>query len=217
MSTIATWSPIFTRRATIYQWFSRIFASELEEQQFHAYQQGEANAWLELFTVMGLDQETKRLKKAISDWQERELNPLDLRADFAALFLLDNKTAALPYASFYLEEGGQLYGKAEAQMRYFLSQNKLEIDTNFNEPADHLAVYLAVLSNWTKNSLTGEAPEETAKEQADFLQQAVLNWLPLFVKKCHSVPAESDFYAATANLLLAFIREDIKYLQQLSG
>ncbi len=200
----------------MYQWFSGIFAGELEEQQFHAYLRREADDWLELFVVMGLGRETKRLKEAISRWQEKELTPLDLRADFAALFLLDSKTAALPYASFYLEEGGQLYGKAEAQMRYFLSQNKLEIDTGFNEPADHLAVYLAVLSNWTKNCLTEDAPEEIAKEQADFLQQAVLNWLPSFVKKCQSVPAESDFYAATANLLLAFVQEDIKYLQQLS-
>ncbi len=214
-SITAIWPAIFIRRAAIYQWFSAIFARELENEQFYAYQRGDADDWLELFIAIGLDRETKRLKNAICRWQQKELQPLDLRADFAALFLLDNKTAALPYASFYLEEGGQLYGKAEAQMRYFLAQNKLEIETGFNEPADHLAVYLAVVSSWTNSCLAEKKLGNTADEQADFLQQALLNWLPLFVKRCQSVPAASDFYAAAARLLLVFIQADLEYLQQI--
>ncbi len=215
MSSIpAKWTSIFAKRAAIYNWFSGIFAGELEDEQFYAYQHGEADDWFELFMAMGFEKETKRLKKAISRWQENGVKPIDLRADFAAFFLLDNKTAALPYASYYLEKDGQLYGDAETQMRYFLAQNRLEIETGFNEPADHLAVYLAILSRWTNESLKEKAPNETIREQADFLQQALLNWLPAFVEKCQSVAADSHFYAVLAQLLLAFVQADLAYLQQ---
>ncbi len=216
MSLITTWVPVFKERATIYHWFSGLFAEELSEKQFSAYQKKESHAWLNTFKSIGLDDEIQRLKTAINQWQEKALTPIDLRADFAELFLLDTKVAAIPYASFYLEEGGLLYGKMESQMRYFLSQNQLQIQSDFKEPADHISVYLALLSTWTTNCLENKTIETTTNEQLDFLQQALITWLPQFVERCQSVHADSDFYAALAQLLLAFVEADIDYLQQLS-
>ncbi len=209
------WLPVFTRRATIYHWFSGIFAEELSNEQFTAYQAGDAEEWLQQFTLIDLEKEIQRLKKAIDLWSKKEFVSVDLCADFAQLFLLDSKTAALPYASFYIEEDGQLYGEMESRMRYFLAENRLQITASFKEPADHLAIYLAVISNWTEECVKDGELGNIAREQANFLQQALLGWLPQFVEKCQNVPAKSDFYAAIASLLLGFIFVDLEYLQQL--
>ncbi len=217
MAADATWPVIFEKRAAIYHWFSGIFAHELSEEQFAAYQQGRADEWLEQFTLIGLEKEVKILKKSIYIWQQKDFNSLDLCADFAQLFLLDSKTAALPYASFYLEKDGRLYGKIESQMRHFLTENRLQIAAEFKEPADHLAVSLAVVSNWIDNSVKKSDLCNTAAEQADFLQQALLSWLPQFTKRCQAIATESDFYAAIAALLTAFIQADKEYLLQLES
>lgn len=224
----AMWRLIFSRRATIYQWFSGLFAEELSKTQFVAYQNGEANEWLAIFEQIDLGDELLRLRKAITEWQTKELEPIDLRADFTELFLLDQQTAAIPYASFYLEEGGQLYGEMEAKMRYFLAENHLQMHADFKEPADHVAVYLALMGAWSENAVnnqqnTAKNSQESqqviysvANEQHNFLQQAVLNWLPKFEQKTQRVAVDSDFYAALTTLLLAFIEADANYLQQLA-
>ncbi len=209
------WSLVFSRRAAIYHWFSGIFAEELSERQFSAYRNGEAEDWLQQFTLIDLEKEVQRLKKNIALWPQEGFTFLDLCADFAQLFLLDSKTAALPYASFYTEEGGQLYGEMESRMRCFLAENKLQIERSFKEPADHLAIYLAVISDWTERCVKNNTLGNTAKEQTDFLRQALLVWLPQFVKRCQNVPTKSDFYAAAASLLLGFIFADLEYLQRL--
>ncbi len=191
MSLVTTWSPVFKERATIYHWFSGLFAEELSEEQFAVYQKKESHTWLNNFKSIGLDNEIQRLKTAINQWQEKALTPIELRADFAEL-------------------------KMESQMRYFLSQNQLQIQSDFKEPADHISVYLALLSTWIINCLENKNVETTTNEQLDFLQQALMTWLPQFVEKCQSIRADSDFYAALAQLLLAFVKTDMDYLQQLS-
>lgn len=212
-----TWPSVFAQRAAIYDWFSGLFARELTDEQFIAYQNGTADEWLDTFVDIGLGDTTARLKKSIADWQKKSIEAIDLRADFAELFLLDKHTAAIPYASFYLEEGGTLYGHMEAKMRHFLTENHLQLQADFNEPADHLAVYLALLKTWSSNPIYDDNVETIATEQQQFLTEALCSWLPKFEKKCQQISVDSDFYPTLATLLANFVEVDSDYLQQLQS
>ncbi len=100
-------------------------------------------------------------------------------------------------------------------MRYFLANNHLALNADFKEPADHLAVYLALMQQWVLTSADGDSADlqNTATEQHAFLQQALMTWLPRFVKRCHTVNVLSGFYPAVAGLLLAFVSMDCEYLR----
>ncbi len=207
------------RRAVVYQWLSGLFAQELSDEQFNFYQAGKADEWLSGLARIGLEREVKQVKVAIAQWLLQGIDPMDLRADFAGLFLLDGKVAAPPYASVYLDKDGQMFGEMESQMRYFLSQNQLQLQADFKEPADHLAVYLALMQQWIINTSLADADgdsvdwQNAASEQHKFLQQALMTWLPMFVKRCHRVNVINGFYPAVADLLLAFVKADGEYLQ----
>ncbi len=60
-------------------------------------------------------------------------------ADFCGLFLMTDKQAALPYASAYKQD--------EQEIKRLLVEAGMETSGNFNEPADHLAIYLDLLSH----------------------------------------------------------------------
>ncbi len=58
---------------------------------------------------------------------------------FCGLFLMTDKQAALPYASAYKQD--------EQEINRLLVEAGMETSGNFNEPADHLAIYLELLSH----------------------------------------------------------------------
>ncbi len=218
---VAQWVQVAEKRAMIYQWLSGLFAQELTDEQFSFYQTGKADDWFATLAQIGLEREVKQIKVAIAQWLPQGLDPMDLRADFAGLFLLDSKVAAIPYASCYLEESGQTFGEMESRMRHFLANNHLALNADFKEPADHLAVYLALMQQWVLSTAEVSADDNSAElkntiaEQHEFLQQALLTWLPIFVQRCHSVDVMNGFYPAVADLLLAFVEADVNYLQSM--
>ncbi|MBS9777506.1 MAG: molecular chaperone TorD [Gammaproteobacteria bacterium] len=210
------WLIITEKRAMIYDWLSGLFAQELSDEQFSFYQNGKANEWFHLLCQVGLEKEVEHVSKAIKTWHVQGADPLDLRSDFAALFLLDSRSGAIPYASFYLEETKLMFGKMEERMRYFLSNNHLQISDDFKEPADHVSIYLGLMQQWVSNSIEDNDSDSIATEQSEFLQQALLSWLPEFTERCQNVNIISNFYPAIAELLLAFIQIDLEYLQSQS-
>lgn len=218
MDLIHSWAQTAQERSKVYDWLADLFAQELPEKTFLAYCQGDADDFLAALSQIGLAEASDNFQAAIADLQQQKQTFIDLKADFAHLFLLDGKEAALPYASYYLEENHHLYGAAEARMRHFLQQCGLKVDARFKEPADHLAVYLALMGKWAQQDSTLSeinAICHQAHEQARFLQEALLSWLPEFVSRCQQVGAlSSQFYPALAVLLLAFVKADQHDLQQ---
>ena len=216
---LASWTPVANSRAVIYGWLASLFAQELDENQFRRYGQGEAGELLRLLSDSGLDEESQRLRAAIAAFSQERHAFIDLRSDFSQLFLLDGQHSALPYASFYLESDKGLYGEAEKRMRAYLAACGLQVDKSFHEPADHLAVFLALMEKWARegSAQAHDSIASHAHEQTLFLQEALLAWLPRFVARCQQAPTlDSDFYPALAALLLAFVTEDLDYLQQIS-
>ncbi|MCB1993700.1 MAG: molecular chaperone TorD, partial [Geminicoccaceae bacterium] len=140
------WATVSEQRALVYGWLSTLYAAEIPQARLAAYLAGEAAPLLEGFATMGLGAEAGRLQAAIDALREVRDAHLELAADFAQLFLLDASAGALPYASAHDAGQGHLFGPAEARMRAFLARASLAIRDDFKEPADHLAVHLALMA-----------------------------------------------------------------------
>jgi TorA-specific chaperone len=215
----AEWQFASTQRAALYGWFSRLYAQEVSEEMFRShFADGNFTPFTGL-AELGLAAEVQRFDAAIAALRAEQLPRLELAADFAQLFLLDGKTSALPYASAYegKDSASPLYGAAEARMRDFLAARKLAIQADFREPADHLAVPLAVMADLVQKDSSGNDITRAAATQADFLRTALLDWLPHFVARCQQARPRFDVYPALAALLLGFVRADAAFLGDVSG
>ena len=135
-----------TQRAGLYGWFVRLYAEEVSEPLYRSHFADGGFAPFAGLAELGLEAEVERLDAALAALRAEQLPRLELAADFAQLFLLDGKTSALPYASAYAgtDSASPLFGAAEARMRDFLAARELAIQADFREPADHLAVPLAL-------------------------------------------------------------------------
>lgn len=202
------WSAVSHQRADFYAWLCALFAAEVDDAQVSAYCGGAARPLLDACVVLGLAA-AARVQRAIDALVMLPQARIELAADFAQLFLLDSRQAALPYASFY-RDAGQLFGEDERRMREFLRDSGLRVQADFREPADHLAVYLAVLERWSRALATTPPAQRAAAlaEQAAFVRSALLPWLAEFVARCQTVAVRSDFYPACAALLEEFVRAD---------
>ncbi len=213
------WALASAQRSRLYGWFSRLYALELSEELFRAhFAEGRFGPFAGL-AELGLAAEVQRLDTATAALCAEQLPRLELAADFAQLFLLDAKAGALPYASAY--EGGEvaspLYGAAEARMREFLAARALAIDPGFREPADHLAVPLALMADLAERAARADDFAAAAREQASFLRVALVDWLPRFAERCRQAAPRFDFYPALADLLLGFVRADLAFVDDVAG
>lgn len=215
--TVAEWQQACQQRAAVYGWFSGLYAAELPEARLQAWLGGELDELLLGLADTGLAAESQRLQAALTSLRDVPYARLELAADFAHAFLLDAKAGALPYGSCYRNDGAQFCGPTEERMRAFLEQSSLVLQPDFKEPADHLAIYLAVMVK-----LIEQAPQGAmgmgiqALDQAAFLQDGLMTWLPQFADKCQQVSTRFDFYPALAALLLAFVQQDLLFLQDVA-
>lgn len=208
MMTQKEWQHINAQRAQIYLWFGALFSMEQTKEQLAQYQGNELQGLYDLFTELGLDKEMTRFTNAMSKALQDEHAHIELAADFAQHFLLDEKVSALPYASYYLENK-RLYGDVESKMREFLKDNALSINADFKEPADHLAVYLYLMAHWIKRANDYDHRDAIFQDQSLFLNNGLLSWLPSFVRKSQKQKLKYDVYPALTAVLLAFIEIDV--------
>lgn len=206
-----SFSLIAAQRALIYQWFADWLAVERSAADLARYQSPAAAQLWEHFAACGLEQESRHMQQALNEALSLPDSRLEIAADFAAAFLLAADYCATPYASWYVEADKKLYGDAEKRMRAFLREQQLQIHSDFKEPADHLAVFLAVFAHWLQTER--QAPTNAAAEQARFLEEALLNWLPLWEVRCRQLHLKTKVYPALAALLLAFVQADKAYLR----
>ncbi|PSV28426.1 MULTISPECIES: molecular chaperone TorD [unclassified Photobacterium] len=203
------------QRAEIYWWMSSLFARELTDADLHEYHGGEMYTFL---SGLGMTEELKApveaFREVINQSNTRPDEQLELAADFCGLFLSTPKTGALPYASMYVGTSGLLNDKPAQDMNVLMNDYAIAQRKEFNEPADHLAVELDFMGNliiMANQQETEEKREELMQAQLSFINTMLLNWLPLFVKECQNRD-QFGFYAAAANLLLAFCKLDAAFL-----
>ncbi|WP_296205979.1 molecular chaperone TorD [Psychrobacter sp. UBA3962] len=205
------WQAANKARAALYRWFAEIFAREFNKKNLAELQQ-QYPALHQAFSELGLQEESERLQKALNNLKviPEADRALELAADFAHMFLLSGHQSAPPYASYYLEADKMLYGKPAQQMSQFLAEHELDLHPDFREPKDHLSIYLQVLSLWIQHGseVEGEEQASIAAEQSEFLQSALLNWLPKFNDRCQIIRVKTQVYPALTDLLLHFVEAD---------
>ena len=213
------WQFASTQRAGLYGWFARLYAQEVSQQMFESHFADGGFAPFAGLAELGLGAEVQGLDAAVAALRAEALPRLELAADFAQFFLLDGKTSALPYASAYegKDSASPLFGAAEARMRDFLAARELAIQADFREPADHLAVPLALMAELAGKDASAEDIPAAAAAQAGFIRSAVLEWLPHFVARCQQTRPRFDVYPALAALLLGFVRADAAFLEDVGG
>ena len=215
----AEWQFASTQRAGLYGWFARLYAQEVSEEMFRSHFADGGFAPFAGLAELGLGAEVQRLDAAIAALRAEALPRLELAADFAQFFLLDGKTSALPSASAYegKDSASPLFGAAEARMRDFLAARELAIQADFREPADHLAVPLALMAELAGKDAAAEDIPAAAAAQAGFIHAGLVDWLPRFVERCQQARPRFDVYPALAALLLGFVRADAAFLEDVGG
>ncbi len=126
--------------ACVYAWLAQLFSRELDDEQLTQIASAQMAEWFSLLkSEPPLTAAVNELENRIATLTVRDDARLELAADFCGLFLMTDKQAALPYASAYKQD--------EQEIKRLLVEAGMETSGNFNEPADHLAIYLELLSH----------------------------------------------------------------------
>lgn len=196
-------SPLTSRRAAIYQWFSQLLFQELSEAQLAALGSQESRVWIaSLSAIPGLASDIKGFERSLTRVLQRAARAQELAADFASLFLLAPPVGVSPYAGHYPHTTP---AQERRQMNALLVEQ--ELAPRENEASDHIAIQLALMAE----QVSREAPVAT---QYYFLQHHILCWTPLFMVSCQQRDARG-FYVLAVVMMVHFMREDAQYLQSL--
>lgn len=140
----------------------------------------------------------------------------ELSAVYSRLFVGPFSLEAPPYGSYYLEPDRKVMGETTVAVRNFYLQAGLDLDQEFTELPDHMAVELEFLSYLLQRTL--EVAEEGAEEAArwidrrrDFIRAYLAGWYTEF---CAAIRTATDnpFYRAYADCLEAVISRDRQLL-----
>ncbi|HCB1743502.1 molecular chaperone TorD [Citrobacter sp. RHBSTW-00696] len=194
---------IHRQRAAVYQWFSQLLFRELDEEQLIRLESGESRKWLASLTAIpGLSVDVKNLERSLVRALRRESRQLELAADYASLFLLAPPGGVSPYAGHYPHTTAP---EERKEMNVLLVEHGLTPQDN--EPADHIAVQLALMARMVTK-------KETLSAQYYFLHHHIMCWAPLLRESCLHRD-EEGVYPQAVNVITHFMREDGLYLESL--
>ncbi|ECH2153392.1 molecular chaperone TorD [Salmonella enterica] len=186
--------------ACVYAWLVLLFFREVDDEGLIQLQSAEIADWLALLKRQAaLAASVALLEQKIAALSLRQDAQLELAADFCGLFLMTDKKSALPYASQYPQQ-------EPGMIKHLLLEAGMEVNDDFKEPTDHLAIYLELLSH-----LHFSLGESFQQRRMNKLRQktlsSLLEWLPEFTNNCLKHDPYG-FYAALSQLLLAIVRFD---------
>jgi len=135
----------------------------------------------------------------------------DLLVDYTRLFLGAPQALAKPYASVWLSTDPELMQESVVELQRLYAQGGFEIDEDFRDLPDHVAVELEFLYllNFQLNQVRA-ADDAAAVQALEVLRTAFLvghlgRWLGGFILAVHD-NAQSDFYRELAEFTELFVR-----------
>ncbi|WP_413111611.1 molecular chaperone TorD [Thaumasiovibrio sp. DFM-14] len=222
-------------RAQMYWWFSSLFFTELSEKQLQHYL---SHGFYQFLNQLSQSEELQTAADsflaALNKVSQRDDAQIELAADFCGLFLTGNKSNALPYASIYLTQDKLMFGEPALELQQLMHDHNIGLATAHKEPADHLAIILDFIGNLaikTVDNRHNESTDDTVSqkdiarhtenryltahlnEQLGILEKYVQSWLPQFNQRCQQCDP-FGFYAAAAELLIAYINYDIELCKE---
>ncbi|HGN1706349.1 TPA: molecular chaperone TorD [Providencia rettgeri] len=189
--------------ACAYAWLAQLFSHELDTQQLAQLQSAEIADWFSILkSEVALSTAVQLLESKIATLHVRNDAQLELAADFCSLFLMSDKQSALPYASVYPK-----MKQANEHVKYLLLEAGLQSSDSFNEPIDHLSIFLELLSHLHFSSGEAHLPLEKIEALRQKTLDMLLQWLPEFNTQCMRYD-EFGFYSALSQLLYALAQLD---------
>ncbi|WP_275074721.1 molecular chaperone TorD [Providencia rettgeri] len=189
--------------ACIYAWLAQLFSRELDSSQLAQLQSTDMVGWFAILELEpSLSATTHELKAKIDALAHRPDAQLELAADFCSLFLMSDKQSALPYASVYPSNA-----QNNTQITRLLFEAGMETSGVFNEPPDHLSIFLELLSHLHFSLNEPAIDHEKVRQLRQQTLSILLPWLPTFSHNCQRYD-EFGFYSALSQLLLALVQLD---------
>lgn len=139
----------------------------------------------------------------------------DLLLDYTRLFLGPMHILAKPYGSVWLEENKTLMGDTTMAVLELYKEGGFEIDEEFRELPDHIAVELEFLyllifrENEARSSGDAARLNSVTDLKARFLDQHLGRWIGPFTDAVKE-NAESIFYRQLAELAARFVRMEAR-------
>lgn len=147
----------------------------------------------------------------------------ELAIDYVRVFVghgVNAFSAAYPFESVHTSERRLLMQEARDEVLAIYRANNLKRGDSWNEGEDHIALeleFMQVMANRTAEALDSgdeDAAIELLKTQYGFLEDHLINWVPMLVSDMEKF-AQTDFYRGTGLLTLGFIETDEELLRDL--
>lgn len=211
-------------RAIVYNFLSSLLAKEVTGDLVTQLTSAQGQSFLNSLALEpSLSVSVNEINAKLGTLNSKE-SILELAADFCGLFLVDGRTSVSPYAGQYLsaeleEEPNneqnnklgskskknktQLFGDYHQQMTEFLTNNKLQIHSDFPEPGDHISVILSYIAHLCVSV--------ESKDQLKFINCYLMPWVSDFTEEVNKYD-HGLFYKAVASLMLEWLNIDTEYL-----
>ena len=200
-------------RAIVYNFLSSLFAKEVNTDLVAQLTSTEGQRFLSSLSLEAkLAAPIDKINTKLAQLDSEE-SLLELAADFCGLFLVDGRTSVSPYAGQYIANEPsdiisgnnkadkiQIFGELHQQMTEFLTNSNMQIHSDFPEPADHLAVMLAYISQLCLSTCEDN--------QISFIETYLMTWLADFTQQVKKHDT-GYFYAAVAELTLELVKLEL--------
>lgn len=206
---------IYQARQAVYALFRRLYTQALDADLLDWLRSERPFAQFPL----ALNGPSKGALKRL-DQDSRKLPLQVLCDDFRQLYIGPGRMAVPPWESVFRNEERHLFDEHTLQVRATYARHGMTFVNKNKTPEDHVAIELEFMQVVTERLLKAldnddlQAEGILLQEQAEFLQDHLLKWVPDFAK-CTQQFAQTAFYTELAVLLEAFLTWDLALLGQL--
>lgn len=151
--------------------------------------------------------------KALTDEDLKHIN-VELKAEFARLFLGPKKLLAPPFESVYLSPRKRMMGEETMEVRQMYKEMGMEVSELGSIPDDHIGLELEFMYylcfktiDLINNNGDIEDIIKTVEMQRNFILEHLVKWIPQF---CKDIRDNSNllFFIEIANFTEKFINEE---------
>lgn len=206
----------------LYRLFQSIFGQEPTVEQIKALISEHTRKALEI-PVIEKNHKIYKLLSILEDLEQQFMADNNkvlekLKSEYTRLFLGPTKLPAPPWESVYVSNEPLLFQENTLMVRRnYLKYNF--VPKNYpHEADDHLALeldFMANLSHIAEEALASldlSKMKEVIKDQREFLEKHLLNWMPQFAEKLNAV--DTYIYGSLASLLLEYLKLDYQVIEE---
>lgn len=217
MRSLLKYKELITNRIVFYNFLGRLYMVEVDKSLFKQLKM------IDLPRKTGNKEMDEGYHLLNNYLQNHGPDPItDLAVDYARVFLgagIYEGTVAHPYESVYTSPERLIMQEARDEVLALYRSKGLDKIDSLDVPEDHIALefeYMSFLCQETLDAMEKDVERTSTllKEQKDFLEKHLLNWIPEFcsdIEKC----ASTDFYNGIAKLTRGYLSMEKELLENL--